>query len=427
MLRVANVKAVKGEGEAGGLPPVANVTARANLPRVAKVMARTDLLRVENITARTVILAFVGVITFTSRWPAPTPHLRAQVAVQITAFTVSAAGMAAWAAVDFRPKFRARCVPWILGTIALVSGAAAATKTGGNFLDLDLIATISAGNADRIALGWIVTGLGTLGFEGLALPGGTSIWGVIGYPGTLLAGLLLGRNRRDHRIKAEQSAVLLAKAEQLREEQAVVAALDERARIAREIHDVLAHSLGALALHIQAARAVLTDTRDEARAVELLDQAQRMASDGLSETRRAVQALRGDTLPLPEGLAKLGADHQRRHGARVTFEVTGVPRPLAPDAGLAITRAAQEALVNTAKHAPRQPVGIRLDYTETGTSIEVVNPLAQDGAGGQETGLATVNGRYGLAGMRERLLLLDGTLSAGRSGSDWVVVARVPQ
>jgi signal transduction histidine kinase len=395
--------------------------------RVANGAVRADTLRVANIAARTVILGFVGLITFTSRWPAHTPHLRVQVAVQITAFTVSAAGMAAWAAVDFLPKFRARCVPWILATIALVSGAAAATKTGGNFLDLDLIATISAGNADSLALGWIVTGLGTLGFEVLARTGGADIWAVVGYPGTLLAGLLLGRNRRDHRIKAEQSAVLLAKAEQLREEQAMVATLDERARIAREIHDVLAHSLGALGLHIQAARAVLTDTHDEARAIELLDQAQRMASDGLSETRRAVHALRGDTLPLPEGLAKLGADHQRRHGARVTFEVTGVPRPLAPDAGLAITRTAQEALVNTAKHAPRQPVEIRLHYAQTGTSIEVVNPVAEDGAGRREAELATVNGRYGLAGMRERLLLLDGTLSAGRSGSDWVVVARVPQ
>jgi signal transduction histidine kinase len=111
----------------------------------------------------------------------------------------------------------------------------------------------------------------------------------------------------------------------------------------------------------------------------------------------------------------------------VTFEVTGVPRPLAPDAGLAITRTAQEALVNTAKHAPRQPVEIRLHYAQTGTSIEVVNPVAEDGAGRREAELATVNGRYGLAGMRERLLLLDGTLSAGRSGSDWIVVARVPQ
>jgi signal transduction histidine kinase len=399
----------------------------AMMLRVADVTARAGMLRVANITARTAVLALIGLITFTSRWPAHTPHLSAQITLQVTAFTIAATAMAAWAAVDFLPKLRPACVPWILGTIALVSGAAAATKTGGNFLSLAFIAAISAGSADSLVAGWVVAGLGVLGFESVALPGGTGIGAIIVYPGTLLAGLLLGLNRRDHRIRAEQAAVLLAKAEQLREEQSTVATLGERARIAREIHDVLAHSLGALALNIQAARAVLTDQHDEAHAVELLDQAQRMATDGLGETRRAVHALRGETLPLPEGLAELSAAHQRRHGARVIFEVTGAPRPLPPDAGLAITRTAQEALVNTAKHAPHQPIQIRLDYAEASTSLEVTNHLAENGHRGDAAGLATVNGRYGLTGLRERLLLLDGTLSAGRAGGDWVVVAEVPQ
>jgi signal transduction histidine kinase len=337
--------------------------------------------------------------------------------------------MTAWALVSYSATIRDRyafLLPYILGTIAVTAGVASVTSTGGNFIALAFIAAISAGTDTSPAPGWIVTGLGILGVEPLGLAGGASFGVIVGYPAILLAGLLLGRNRRGHRVEAEQSAALLAKSEQLREEQARVATLDERTRIAREIHDVLAHSLGALGLHIQAARAVLTDQNDVTRAVELLDQAQRMASDGLGETRRAVHALRGKTLPLPEGLAELSADHQRRHGARVRFEVDGVPRPLSPDAGLAITRTAQEALVNTAKHAPHQPVEIRLGYAETSTSLEVVNPLAEDGPGSQEAELATVNGRYGLAGMRERLLLLDGTLSAGRNGSDWVVVARVP-
>jgi signal transduction histidine kinase len=395
--------------------------------RVANVMSRADMLRVANITARVVILALVGLITFTSRWPAHTSHQSAQVTLQVTAYVISAVLMAAWAAADYLPRFKPRCVPWILAILALVSSAAAVTKTGGNFIDIALVAAISAGNADSLALGWTVAGLGVLGFESLALPSGTSIWALIGYPGTMLAGLLLGRNRRDNRIKAEQSTVLLAKSEQLREEQATVATLDERARIAREIHDVLAHSLGALALNIQAARAVLTDQHDEARAVEMLEQAQRMATDGLNETRRAVHALRGETLPLPEGLAELSAAHQRRHGARVTFEVTGAPRPLPPDAGLAITRTAQEALVNTAKHAPHQPVRISLDFADASTSLKVANHLTENGHDDDESGLATVNGRYGLTGLRERLLLLNGTLRAGRTGGDWVVVAEVPQ
>jgi signal transduction histidine kinase len=137
-----------------------------------------------------------------------------------------------------------------------------------------------------------------------------------------------------------------------------------------------------------------------------------------------VHALRDDALPLPEGLAELSVSHQRRHGAPVTFEVTGDPRPLPPDAGLAITRTAQEALVNTAKHAPHQPVAMRLDYGGDGTSLLVSSRLSSDPG---ESSFTTMDGGYGLAGLRERLLLLRGTLNAGRRGGDWVVEATVPR
>jgi signal transduction histidine kinase len=353
-----------------------------------------------------------------------------QILIQIVAYAVAAALMAVWALVGATATTRERysfLLPYILGAIALICGVAAVTRNGQNFIDLGIIAAISAGSATNAAVGWIVTGLGILGVEAAGLPAGTAFWALVGGPILLLGGLLLGRNRRGHRVQAEQSAALLAHAEQLREEQARVATLDERARIAREIHDVLAHSLGALGVQIQVAQAVLTDQGDVARAVDLLDQAHRMAIDGLTETRRAVHALRGDTLPLAEGLAELSANHQRRNGARVTFEVTGVPRPLSPDARLAIARTAQEALVNTAKHAPHQPVGVRLDYADADTSLMVTNPVGEGHHAGDGAGLATVNSGYGLAGMRERLLLLDGTLSAGRNGSEWVVVAKVPQ
>jgi len=286
---------------------------------------------------------------------------------------------------------------------------------------------LAAGAETSPAAGWTVAGLGiaATASAGLARGAGTGV--IIGYPGGLLLAFLFGLNLRAHRVQAGQSAALLARAGQLREEQAQVATLDERARIAREVHDVLAHSLGALGLQIEFARAVLTDRHDEPRAVELLDQAHRMAADGLAETRRAVHALRGETLPLPEGLARLGADHQRRHGAPVTFHAAGQPRPLTPDAELAVTRTAQEALVNTAKHAPRQPVGILLDYAGAATTLTVTSRLAANGHDRQDAGLSTVDGGYGLTGMRERLRLLGGTLTAGRQDGEWVVMAEVPQ
>jgi signal transduction histidine kinase len=388
------------------------------------------MLRVANLVTRAGLLVFVALVTFLQPWPRGSVHVAAQTDAQIAAFVIAAVLFTAWSWADCFPAVRGRyafLLPYVFGTITVTCAVASVTRTGGNFIDLSMVAALQAGGELSLAGGWIVAGLGIVAIEAVGVPGGAVLYVLLGFPGVLLAGLLLGRNRYSHRVAADKSAALLAKSELLREEQARVAALDERARIAREIHDVLAHSLGALGVQIQLVRAVLTDQGDTARAVDLLDQAHRMVTSGLGETRRAVHALRGETLPLAEGLAELSADHQRRHGARVSFEVTGVPRSLPPDAGLALTRTAQEALVNTAKHAPRQPVEIRLDYTGPGTSLEVRSRLGDGGPGRGETGLATVNGGYGLAGMRERLLLLDGTLSAGPSGREWVVVAGVPQ
>src|SRR5260370_35328191 len=101
--------------------------------------------------------------------------------------------------------------------------------------------------------------------------------------------------------------------EQLRAEQRRAAVLDERTRIAREIHDVLAHSIGALGIQLQAVRAVLAEQGDTGRALSLLDQAQRMAKDGLAETRRAVPAPRADPPGPGARLAALVDTHRRRH------------------------------------------------------------------------------------------------------------------
>jgi signal transduction histidine kinase len=170
---------------------------------------------------------------------------------------------------------------------------------------------------------------------------------------------------------------------------------------------------------------VLTDQDDLERAVDLLNRAQRSAAEGLTETRRALQALRSDTPPLATALDELGAEYRRHYLTLVTTQVSGRPRPLTPDASLALTRAAQESLVNAAKHAPRQPVLVRLDFTDGSTTLTVLNPLTN----GDPTHprLQTANGGYGLAGMRERLRLIGGSLEARATNGTWVVTAQVPQ
>ena len=201
--------------------------------------------------------------------------------------------------------------------------------------------------------------------------------------------------------------------------------LDERNRIAREIHDVLAHSLSALSIQIQTARALLSDQHDVDRSLTVLDAAQRMATDGLTETRRAVHALRTDTRPLSEELRSLVDSQGGQHHTAIRLDVTGTSRPLTPDAELALLRAAQESFVNAAKHSGGQPVDACLDYAKTQTTLTITNPLTEPG--GQAGAAGTIDGGYGLIGMRERLLLLGGSLTAGPDADHWTVTAMVPQ
>lgn len=370
--------------------------------------------RAVNFAARVILIVVVGVVVFIARWPGG-----AYVAVEIAALVVSTGVLAVWVSTDWRKPAPAYAAlrPYALMVMAISCGAASAAPAGRVFNVLSFLAVVTAGSDLDLGIGLTATGLGIIATVVTGLVSGADATLTIAYSAVQALAFVFGRNLQGNRVHAQQ-------ADQLREEQARTAALDERNRIAREIHDVLAHSLGALGLQIQLARAVLADQHDEARAVDVLAQAQRMASDGLNETRHAIRALRGETLPLADGLATLSADHQRRHDTQVTFEVSGDVHPLPPDAQLAITRTAQEALVNSAKHAPGQPVAMHLDYADTTTSLTVRNHLG--GNGHTQPQLATANGRYGLAGLRERLLLIHGTLSADSNGGEWVVTARVP-
>jgi signal transduction histidine kinase len=376
-----------------------------------------------NWLAASVALAIVGVSTFTQPF-----GITRNMVSEITAFTVAVLTLALWTATEHVPACRARLaglLPFAWAAMAVTCGCAALTSSGGPFSLLAAMATVGAGNAFGLAKAGTITGAGVVAVASVGLAFGVPVWQVLFYPLILILGLVFGRLERGYRLQAEQSAALLAKAEQLREEQNRSVTLDERNRIAREIHDLLAHSLGALGVQIEAAQAVLTDQRDIDRAVELLGYARRMAASGLHETRQALHALRAGAPPLPEALAGISSDHQRRYGARVSFEVTGAPRSLSADAGLALTRTAQESLVNTAKHAPHLPVQVRLDYHEGSTALTVASPLPGDTD--SPPALETVNGGYGLTGMRERLLLINGSLQAGLCDGSWIVTAQVPQ
>jgi signal transduction histidine kinase len=360
--------------------------------------------------------------------PGPGPDQLRDRVIQIACFAVVGLALVAWLLVEEFPRYHRRGLPIALCVTAAASGVAAVTAGGGQGLvAFAAVAAVAAGAeidppAD-ITAGLAVVAAGILPIWIAGSIVGSDLGTLAGYPLLILACFSLGRNRRSYRVQAEQSAALLEQYERLRAEQRRADVLDERTRIAREIHDVLAHSLGALGIQIQAAKAMLTDHRDVDRAVEALSTAQRMAADGLTETRRAVHALRVDTLPLAAELDAVVNTHRQRYQVPVTFETSGAARALPPDASLALLRTTQEALVNAAKHAPGENIDVRLDYGERDVRLTVVNHL--NGTAPAVHGPSSAGG-YGLTGMRERLRLLNGTLAAGPRDQEWAVTAELP-
>ncbi|MFE1768276.1 sensor histidine kinase [Streptomyces angustmyceticus] len=297
----------------------------------------------------------------------------------------------------------------IIGMAMVSSGAVLPTLVSSAVLAAGVLA---------LAIGGIVAG-----FPGQA-------WAeVVAWIAALLACQLAGATRRSIGTQHAQAEELLLQTRRAQEEKQRAAALAERTRIAREIHDVLAQSLGALAVQLDVTDSLLTaDLPRTGEAVERVRNARRIAVDGLTETRRAIAVLRTDTPPLPEALTALVHDHRTASGAPATFTPVGTPRTLEPEVGLAFLRVAQESLANAAKHAHGRELTVTLEYEEDQVRLTVLSGPV--GSGGGEAGprprVVGMDGGYGLAGMRERLLLICGDLTAGPTPEGWRVQAEVP-
>jgi signal transduction histidine kinase len=199
------------------------------------------------------------------------------------------------------------------------------------------------------------------------------------------------------------------------------ARLEERTRIAREIHDVVGHALTVSLLHVTSARLALDEDPAEARAS--LEEAERLGRRSLTEVRQAVGVLRDgeprSLAPMP-GAGQLDelAESFRHAGTPVRLEVTGDPAALTATGGLTVYRILQEALTNVARHAPRSPAEVRVEIADGGVRLSVENPVADPGAGAEAGS--------GILGMRERAESLGGTLTAGPSAAGWHVEAVLP-
>jgi signal transduction histidine kinase len=238
----------------------------------------------------------------------------------------------------------------------------------------------------------------------------------------ILAFFLLSLFARRLRESNRRAELLLAELEQTRAAQAQAAALAERQRLAREMHDVLAHSLSGLVLNLEGARLLAGQSGADSQVGEAIDRAHRLAKTGLEEARRAIGTLRDDALPGPERLADLAAEFEAGTGVPCKVAVTGGSKPdLGTDGRLTFYRVTQEALTNIRKHAHADRVEIHLAYEPSGARLTIEDfgscrdrPAPADGTG------------YGLTGMRERAELLGGTLTAGPTSGGFLVELQVP-
>jgi signal transduction histidine kinase len=265
-----------------------------------------------------------------------------------------------------------------------------------------------------------------------------------GYPAAMIGLWAFGLTRRAYVLRAEEAEEALEQARRAHAAENQAAALAERARIARDIHDVLAHSLAAVSVNLQAAEGLLGELPADARgsqvvqAMECIERAVAFTRDGMTETRRAITALRegpdaagpdaapGDA-PAPTRLVaefqKLTEAHRADGDAVVDLELIGEPRRVGSEAALTAYRTAQEALTNARKHAPGEPVTVGLTFAPAALEVRVVNALpAADGVGP----LAHAGAGYGLTGLRERAALAGGTLTAGPEDGQWSVHLRIP-
>ncbi len=307
---------------------------------------------------------------------------------------------------------------------------------GGDFAVLGALYALGAYEPRRrvLAAGVLIAELGVVMAIWRWTPTDHRLTGAIFLTGTVAAAWLSGAYLRTRRAYLASVLERAATAERERDQQALIAVAGERARISREMHDIVAHSLSVMIALSDGAAAAVGRDPDAARST--MGQASALGRQALGEVRRLLgdqdQALGSDGADLaPQpGIAQLDdlVTQVRAAGLAVDLVVTGEQPALAPGAQLAVFRMVQEGLTNVLKHARAATrATVTLRYRPDGIDIEVENddetpsspPAARLGPTASGTG-------RGLAGMRERAAVFGGTVESGRqSDGGWRVVSHL--
>jgi signal transduction histidine kinase len=280
------------------------------------------------------------------------------------------------------------------------------------------IATLAAASRWTVGPAAAVGGAGALAALVTTAANGNKFAVVWGALAAVFTGLMVGITRRQAIEHAEQLTRVELASDRADVERTRAELLAERNHLARELHDVLAHTLAALSLQLEAfATVVDAEPGTSERVREQLERTRQLVREGLDEARGAVRALRDDAVPLEERLSKLA----EQHGAAFA----GTPVPLAPETVLALYRMAQEALTNVMKHATGAMASMELAFEDGAVRLTVDNDLPSANGAGADA-LSRSGGGFGLRGIPERLALLGGAVEAGPVPGGWRVRAVVP-
>jgi signal transduction histidine kinase len=310
-------------------------------------------------------------------------------------------------------------VPAVVATVASAAAIVAVQHTGTHeeiMFEASILAFVVARWTESRL---IAAGLGLLLAALPAVVSATETRGHIGV-GTWLIGIVfpwgIGR-------ALFHQAKLAAELEASRRELADRAMLDERRRIARDVHDFVGHGLAAAMLQVTSARHVLR--RDPAAAEDALRSAEQVGRRSMQELRRTVALLRSDDEPgvLPpvataKEIPRL-VEEARGGGLDVDLRLKGDLAMIAPGVGTALYRIAQEALANAARHASRARTVLALEIADRDVSLVAETTGPTEPANGGRAG-------YGLVGMRERATALGGEFAAGPTPDGWRVSCRIP-
>lgn len=374
---------------------------------------------------RVVVLGAVVVVVVVIGVVLDLPHLSAT-PPRVAAVTLACLGCTSWLAQMLMPS------KWPWGEAGLLVGAGLCGAALNGILPSSPGYVLAYGAVASIGLRFrLPTGSGLalmiligtdLGILTESAHAGSSM---LGTDAGLVFVFLVGASLRSARLARQRTEQLLVALEESQRARARDAALAERARLAREMHDVLSHTLYGLVLSMNTLHLLVDKVGADPRLAAEVDRAHGLVHSGAAEARRAIGALHGAAVPGPELLPELVAAAEGM-GVEARLSVHGSPRPITPRAALTVYRTAQESLTNTAKYAgPGATSELRLDWEAPGVRLVVVDRPTLSGVGPPADGLWHAGG-HGLTGLAERAALAGGRLLTARTADGFMVDLRLP-